>query len=175
VIIAPIDWHSLFPKDVYCYPIPGPTSLDSVQHHSDAVAIILLVHPERRQVDSARHAVGLDGTTMQLRADKRNAFVLCDSLPELEFPHIPCKNTIFMGPIVTPDPPLSETNYPDLARFLDAGRTVVVNMGSLFQSTNQDAAELADAFVEARVQLAHQGWFTYLVETTSYPYFPTYS
>jgi hypothetical protein len=56
-----------------------------------------------------------------------------------------------MGPIATPDPPLPDSNYPDLARFLDRGRTAVINMGSLPQPTEQDVTGL----VEARVQLAH--------------------
>lgn len=68
---------------------------------------------------------------------------LVANLPELEFPHlripphlVPC------GPMVRPAPTVSEVD-PDLASWLARGPTVYINTGTLHQTTEWDALEIA--------------------------------
>ncbi|KAK7957842.1 Glycosyltransferase sdnJ [Apiospora saccharicola] len=70
---------------------------------------------------------------------------LVANLPELEFPHlrmpphlVPC------GPMVRPAPSVAEVD-PDLASWLACGPTVYINTGTLHQTTEWDAIEIASS------------------------------
>jgi hypothetical protein len=85
-----------------------------------------------------------------------------DSLPELEYPHVPHPRTVFAGPILTPTKPVSTDNYPEIAAFLDRGRTILINLGSLFTYTEADAYAIAEAIVQARAHSHGRGSFQVL-------------
>jgi hypothetical protein len=84
------------------------------------------------------------------------------SLPELEYPHVPNPRTVFAGPILTPTKPVSTDNYPEIAAFLDRGRTILINLGSLFTYTEADAYAIAEAIIQARARLHDRGGFQVL-------------
>jgi UDP:flavonoid glycosyltransferase YjiC (YdhE family) len=115
----------------------------------------MLRHPARLSLDAARKAAGLPGSVAGPAAN-----AVCHihpSLPELEYPHVPNPRTVFAGPILNPVPVVAADTYPDLAAFLSQGRTVLVNMGSLFKYTSSDTIAMAEALVAARKELAGSG------------------
>jgi hypothetical protein len=123
--------------------------------------LYLLLHPKRRILDAARKEAGLSGSVMSKPGETARITILA-SLPELEYPHVPAPRVMFAGPILTPVGPVSNDMYPDIAKFLDAGRTIVINLGSLFSYTERDAFAIADAIVLARAQLEDRGGFQVL-------------
>jgi UDP:flavonoid glycosyltransferase YjiC (YdhE family) len=121
-----------------------------------ALIYLLLRHPARRRLDAARKAAGLPGS-MLAPAQKQAVCNIHASLEALEYPHVPYPRTVFAGPILNPVPVVAADTYPDLAAFLAQGRTVLVNMGSLFKYTPADTIAMAEAFVAARKELAGSG------------------
>jgi hypothetical protein len=116
---------------------------------------VMLRHPARLSLDAARKAAGLPGS---VAAPTENAVCkIHPSLPELEYPHVPNPRTVFAGPILSAVPAVAADTYPDLAAFLAQGRTVLVNMGSLFKYTPADTIAMAEALVVARKALADSG------------------
>jgi hypothetical protein len=116
---------------------------------------VMLRHPARLSLDAARKAAGLPSS---VAAPTENAVCkIHPSLPELEYPHVPNPRTVFAGPILSAVPAVAADTYPDLAAFLAQGRTVLVNMGSLFKYTSSDTIAMAEALVAARKALAGSG------------------
>ena len=88
--------------------------------------------------------------------------MICASVKEMEYPHVSEKNVVYPGPILTPIPPLSSEQYPELAKFLDRKRTIVINMGSLFWYTHSDVENIAEAIVRAQHELPEKTTFQVL-------------
>jgi hypothetical protein len=89
------------------------------------------------------------------------ACILCPSLPELEYPHVPLPRTVFAGPIVAPMPAVSAAD-PDpanaeLARFLGRARTVHISLGTLYKYAEADVRALARGLVRAQQRLRELG------------------
>jgi hypothetical protein len=74
---------------------------------------------------------------------------------------MPRAHTVFAGPILAPVPPLAvddpDAACAELARFLAAGRTVHVNLGTLFEYMDADVRALARALVTVRRRLRDMG------------------
>ncbi|GJE93742.1 glycosyltransferase family 1 protein [Phanerochaete sordida] len=106
----------------------------------------LQTHPRIRTLEARRAKAGIRGQLLDkpLRA---LPFLICASVCEMEFPHVPGANVVYPGPIVVVPPPLAPGA---LADFLARARTLVVNMGSNFWYTEADVAAVADAVVLAR-------------------------
>jgi hypothetical protein len=123
-----------------------------------AVSFILfmILHPARRKLDAARHASGLRGSVLE-PAFQGARFTILPSLPKLEYPHIPNLRTLFAGPILSPELPLSADSFPDYFTFLAGGRTAPINLGSLFKFATQDVRALARGLVTARNLLEERG------------------
>lgn len=66
------------------------------------------------------------------------------SLPELDFPVTSAPYIVPCGPIVEEGPSISDSD-PQLASWLARGPTIYVNLGSLYQMTEQQAEEFARA------------------------------
>jgi hypothetical protein len=118
-----------------------------------ALLLLSVFSSSRRALDRARGEFGLTGSVLT-PATNDAACILCPSLPELEYPHVPLPRTVFAGPIVAPMPAVSAAD-PDpanaeLARFLDRARTVHINLGTLYKYTEADVRALARGL--ARVQ-----------------------
>jgi hypothetical protein len=121
----------------------------------------LLLHPKRRRLDAARNEAGISGSVLSTVGETARMTILA-SLPELEYPHVPAPRTVFAGPVLTPTTPVSKETYPDIAAFLDGGRTIVINLGSLFSYTERDVCAVVDAIVLARARLQDRGGFQVL-------------
>lgn len=78
--------------------------------------------------------------------------MICASVKEMEYPHVPLHNVVYPGPILVPVPPLSATECPVLAGFLDKERTIVINMGSNFWYTHEDVEGVLGAIEKARTR-----------------------
>jgi hypothetical protein len=126
--------------------------------------LYFLLHPKRRSLDAARHSMGLPGSVLEANQNDSARALIHASLAEIEYPHVPRPLTVFAGPILTPVAPLSRTDYPDLAGFVEGGpgRTVYVNLGSLFTYSAMDVRAVAEAYVAARKRLADRGGFRML-------------
>ncbi|KAJ3495660.1 hypothetical protein NLG97_g3236 [Lecanicillium saksenae] len=68
--------------------------------------------------------------------------IFVGSLLELEFPLRSHKSVVACGPIIQDAPKVDESD-PQLSAWLARGRTIYVNMGSLFRFTEDSAAELS--------------------------------
>jgi hypothetical protein len=124
--------------------------------------LTLFLHPRRRHLDAARQAAGLPGSVLAPTAVAGSTMLITPSLPELEYPHIPLSNTLFAGPVLTPEPPLSAEDHPELAAFMDGNRIVHINMGTMFEYTEADVLTIVDAIVDARTRLQDRGGFSVL-------------
>lgn len=109
----------------------------------------LQTHPRIQQLEKRRAKAGIHGKLLD-KPLKELPFMICASVREMEYPHVPGHNVVYPGPIVVPVPPLSEGAYPDLTGFLGRGRTIIVNMGSNFWYTEEDVQGVADAIVLGR-------------------------
>jgi hypothetical protein len=118
--------------------------------------LALIFHPARRRLDAARKDAGLSGSMLEPMGDKAEC-IIYPSLPEIEYPHVPHPKTVFAGPILTPEAAVSAVDYPDISAFLARGRTVFVNMGSLFTYTAADVEAMMQAFLDARQRLRQDG------------------
>jgi UDP:flavonoid glycosyltransferase YjiC (YdhE family) len=137
------------------YPVPPLQILSNVLLNMYMI-YKMITSPERKALDAKRQELGLTQSTLRPYGEGAQ-FVLYSSVPELEFPHVPLDCAIFCGPLLTPEPMLSMADYPDLGRFFDQGRTVYVNLGSLFTYEERDVRAIAEALYEARARLNSRG------------------
>ncbi|KAJ3557699.1 hypothetical protein NM688_g1330 [Phlebia brevispora] len=122
---------------------------------------ILFTHPKVRALESRRVKAGIRGRIFD-RHFEDLPFFICSSVMDMEFPHIPPPNVVFPGPILVPIPPLAADAYPDLAAFLDRKRTIVINLGSNFWYSQEDAAHMAEAIADAQERSEEKGGFQVL-------------
>lgn len=122
---------------------------------------ILLTHPKIRALEARRAKAGIRGRIFD-RSLKDLPFFICSSVMEMEFPHTPPRNMVFPGPVLVPMPPLAADAYPDLAAFLSRKRTIVINLGSNFWYSREDAAHMADAIADAQERYEENGGFQVL-------------
>jgi hypothetical protein len=141
----PVPWH-LIPANI-------------------GLIICLIFHivtsPYAKRLNAARNAAGLAGAAVG-PMDEGTRVVIHASVPEIEYPHVPGPGTVFAGPIFERVPAISSSDYPELARFLDGGRTVLINLGSIFTYTEEEADAMAAAVVMARERLQDRGGFRVL-------------
>ena len=76
--------------------------------------------------------------------------------------YTPLSNAVLCGPMLVPQATLSHEKYPELAAFLDRGKTVLLNMGTLFHFNDEDIHRVVTAIVEARGRLSSRGKFQVL-------------
>jgi hypothetical protein len=107
-------------------------------------------------LDAARKEAGLSGSVLAPFGQDALCSIFA-SIPEIEYPHVPNPRTVFAGPILTPTLALSAKENPDLAQFLERARTAMINLGSLFKYTADDAAAVATAIADARTRLEPRG------------------
>lgn len=115
----------------------------------------LMTHPRIKALEKRRSKAGIPGKLLDKSLDKL-PFMICASVEEMEFPHVPGGNVVYPGPILIHVPPLSNTEHPDLVRFLDRKRTIVINMGSNFWYTRADVENIAEAILRARHTLSEK-------------------
>jgi hypothetical protein len=121
-----------------------------------AFILTLMVHPARRALDADRKVAGLSGSVLSPPGENAVCIIYA-SLAELEYPHVPNPRTVFAGPILTPVPPVDADTYPDMAAFLARGRTILINMGTLFKYDTDDVNGVVEGIVAARRELQHKG------------------
>jgi hypothetical protein len=120
------------------------------------MVISAVLHRERRALDIARNNIGIPGTVLRPIGNKARAHIHA-SLMEIEYPHVPRPHTILAGPIFEPDAPVSSMSSPDLSAFLDVGKTVLINLGTLFKYTEKDVSIFVDAISTAHMALQDRG------------------
>lgn len=108
----------------------------------------LQTHPRIRQLEARRAKAGIRGKLLD-KPLHALPFLICASVPALEYPHVPGRNVVYAGPLLVPPPPLAGGA---LADFLARSRTLVVNLGSNFWYTDDDVRAVADAIVLARAR-----------------------
>lgn len=113
----------------------------------------LRTHPRIKALEQQRAKAGIKGALLD-KPFKQLPFMICASVKEMEYPHVPLQNVVYPGPILVPVLPLSATEYPVLARFLDRERTIVINMGSNFWYTLDDVEGVLGAIEGARTSCA---------------------
>jgi hypothetical protein len=139
------------------HPFPVPVHLIPLNILYGVIFILVMVfHPKRRALDAARGQAGIPGSVLSMRGETARA-IIHPSLPEVEYPHTPNPRTFFAGPILTPTSAVSNESYPDLASFFNGGRTILINLGSLFSYSEQDVKAVAEAIVVARLRLHDRG------------------
>jgi hypothetical protein len=116
-----------------------------------------IFHPSLRALNAARYARGMKNHVLQHMGTAE--FILCPSVLDMEEPHTPNSRVVPTGPMVLPVRRVSPEDYPELAAFLDRGRTVVLNMATLFVYTPADVRAICEAIVDARGRLASRGGF----------------
>jgi hypothetical protein len=117
--------------------------------------------PYAKRLNAARNAAGLPGRTLA-PIDEGAQAVIHSSLPDIEYPHVPGPRTVYAGPIFQRVPVISSSDYPELTRFLDGGVTVLINLGSMFEYTEDEVDAMATAVGMARVKLEDRGGFRVL-------------
>ncbi|KIP07363.1 glycosyltransferase family 1 protein [Phlebiopsis gigantea 11061_1 CR5-6] len=137
--------YSGIPYPVPVHLIPYNISLNLAFWH------ILSTHPRIKALEGRRSKAGIQGKLLD-KPLKDLPFMICASVKEMEYPHVAPPNVVYPGPILVPVPPLSADRYPDLARFLDRDRTIILNMGSNFWYTTEDVESIATAIVLVRAR-----------------------
>ncbi|KAF2669952.1 UDP-Glycosyltransferase/glycogen phosphorylase [Microthyrium microscopicum] len=100
--------------------------------------MLLFPAPNIKALMTARSAHGINSQLPTFEAYVRDVLHICPSLPEIDLPvNIPT-NAHFVGPIILPEHPLSQSN-PKLLAWLQRGPTVLVNLGT-HQEGNADQA-----------------------------------
>ncbi|EKM57054.1 glycosyltransferase family 1 protein [Phanerochaete carnosa HHB-10118-sp] len=141
-------WKFPAPYSGFSYPVP----LHLVPYNvalNIAWLRTLQTHPRIRTLETRRAKAGIRGKLLD-KPLHALPFMICASVREMEYPHVPGHNVVYAGPILAPAPPLTEAAHPELAHFLARCRTLVVNMGSNFWYTEDDVRAIADAVVLAR-------------------------
>jgi hypothetical protein len=106
-------------------------------------------HPRVKSLEVRRSQAGIPGKLFD-KPLKGLPFMICASVQEMEFPHVPGENVVYPGPILAPVRPLSREHHPQMAEFLDRKRTIIINMGSNFWYTPSDVKNIADAIIQTR-------------------------
>ena len=91
-----------------------------------------------------RRQVGLKGGPPLQTATNYDIDVLCSSIPETDYPCVVPSNLHCFGPITLDSIPLAQSD-PDLKKWLDRGKTVVVCLGTHIVYT----ADMVNAFLQA--------------------------
>ena len=107
---------------------------------------------------TARKQLGL---TIQIPVFKRyrpDIEYIIPALPELDYPYSIPSNMTCCGPIVRAFPPLAEIDC-QLAKWLSNGPTVLINLGSHFESEAEDAVKIVKGM---RVVLARHATIQFL-------------
>ncbi|KAI0701956.1 hypothetical protein BC835DRAFT_144752 [Cytidiella melzeri] len=132
--------------------LPYPVPLHLIPYNimlNVAFLRTLMAHPRIKALESRRAKAGIPGKLLE-KPLKELPFMICASVKEMEFPHVPGDNVVYPGPILIPVPRLSHEQYPDLASFLERKRTIVINMGSNFWYTPADVENIIDGILRAQ-------------------------
>jgi hypothetical protein len=121
----------------------------------------IMTVPKRRQVDAARREAGLSGSVLSTPGTGGRGNIHA-SLAELEYPHVPNPNTLFAGPILSPVSAEWDASSSEMAQFLAVGKTVLINLGSLFSYTEDDVTAIARAIVNVQSRLRDRKGFRVL-------------
>lgn len=116
-----------------------------------SIAIIyrIVSSGSRKSLEAARKEAGVPGSLLATSDKGAEAFLLA-SMAEMEYPHLPMTKTVYCGPIIRHVPPISPIEYPEIHRFLDQKRTVVLNLGTLFTYNDRDVKAIVSAMGAAR-------------------------
>jgi hypothetical protein len=118
----------------------------------------IIFSSSRKKLDATRNAAGIPGSIFGEMNDGARAIIHA-SLPEIEYPHLLLEGTVCAGPIFEHVPPIDEVSWPELTRFLDKGKTVLVNLGSIFKYSEKEVEAMAQALVVARERMKDRGGF----------------
>jgi len=132
--------------------LPYPVPLHLIPHNialNVAFLRTLVTHRRIKSLESRRSKAGIPGKLLD-KPLKDLPFMICASVQEMEFPHVPGGNVVYPGPILIPVSPLSREDYPSITSFLDRKRTIVINMGSNFWYTTSDVESIAEAIMRTR-------------------------
>ncbi len=93
----------------------------------------LVNSPELKDLAQRRKDHGLKGEMPALDSYHKDCHYIIPSTPEIDLPYFVPSNFTHCGPLSLPVVPVSETDQ-DLATWLDRAPTVLVNLGSHFES-----------------------------------------
>ena len=121
-----------------------------------AIVLVVALSPSRRALDAARKDAGLTGSVLAPFNEGARG-VLYASSAEIEYPHLPVKGTVFCGPIVNDCETVAVETFPEITKFLNQQRTVLINLGSNFEFSPQEFDAVLGGITIARQRLAQQG------------------
>ncbi|KAI9746285.1 MAG: hypothetical protein M1835_002450 [Candelina submexicana] len=93
----------------------------------------LIRSPDLKDMEMQRKTHGLKGKFPSLEAYSKDSHFIIPSTPEIDFPYFVPSNFTHCGPLSLPVMPISESD-PELAAWLERAPTVLVNLGSHFES-----------------------------------------
>ena len=146
-------WLRLFDRSCSGYPYPVPWHLIPANIFINLwIGYQVATNPRFTALDAYRKAhANLEFGFYEFKIP--GAPYLCPSLPETDFPFVVPENVTSCGPLVFPFVPVEESD-PELARWLDRGPTVLVNLGSQCVIDEESTRELAKGL---RVMFASVG------------------
>jgi len=100
--------------------------------------------PSFTSLQAFRRQVGLKGGPPLTTATSYDIDILCGSIPETDYPCVLPSTLHCFGPITLDPIPLAQSD-PDLLKWLDRGKTVVVSLGTHTAYT----ADMVNAFLQA--------------------------
>jgi hypothetical protein len=106
------------------------------------IIFISLTASRVKNVNRARAQKGLTWTYPGFEVYRKDRLHLAATLPELDYDYIIPDNVIGCGPIVLPTDPVASTD-PELAKWLDRGPTVLINLGTHAFVSEADVVEMA--------------------------------
>ena len=111
-----------------------------------ASVLLILTHPDVKELRSYRHSHGLPGKLpISGSSVGRSVHALCFGLPELEFPITLPPNVGLYGPVTLDSVPLSRED--ELTTWLDGGKTIVMSMGTHFYYSEAQVRNTIRGFI----------------------------
>ena len=100
------------------------------------------MHPKVKALMKFRLAHNLPRLPPPFNVWQPNNHYLVPAIPETDFPCYIAPNVTGCGPIILPEPPISESD-PKLLSWLEQGPTVLINLGSHIRMDDEMAREFA--------------------------------
>jgi hypothetical protein len=108
----------------------------------------MVLSPEVKGLVKYRNAHGLPGRLPMESAPTRAIHVICPGVRETEFPLVIPDNLGLYGPIVLDKAPVEDSD-PDLNRWLNRGKTVLMCMGTHFFYSESQVKAVINGFLSA--------------------------
>lgn len=136
-------WKYPAPGTSFEYPVSGAKIAKNIFVQL-RIAYDYLTSPQRKKVLGWRKEAGIKGPFAWEDEWKIDRLTLTPSLPFLDWPMEIPDNVVGCGPITLPTD-LTHVTQSDICQWLKQGPTVLINLGSLYTTTADKAAEIAFA------------------------------